>query len=285
MKNQTIFKSETGRRAILDGYDGFLKSWPMPYETAQIATRHGSTFVLTSGPQAAPALVLIHGSAANSAMWAGEIPAFTSAFRAYALDIPGEPGKSEVTRFPLEGPEAAEWLGDVLNGLGLEQVCLLGISLGGFMALKLATACPERVQKLVLLCPGGIARQKRSFMFKVIPLMFLGDWGLTRINRIINGNVTLHEEALRYIRLIAKEFAPRMEVVPVLPDSELRRLQMPVMLIAGERDALLPSQKTASRLKMLLPHAQVNLLPGTGHLVTNQASRIMPFLLGEVQGV
>jgi pimeloyl-ACP methyl ester carboxylesterase len=278
MKKTTIFKSETGRQAILQTYDTFLSHWPVAWEGLEVPTRHGKTFVLACGPESAPALVLLHGSTANSAVWAGDVVAYTSHYRVYAVDIPGEPGKSEALRWPLDGSDPSEWLGEVFDGLGLDQACLLGISLGGFMALKFATACPERVSKLVLLCPAGVARQKVSFLIKAGLFSFLGDWGFQRVMRMVNGKETLPQAAMDYLRLISSQFSPRMEVVPVLPDEAIQRLSMPVLLLVGESDALLDSQKTAECVSRLVPTARVQVLPGTHHLIVNRAEDILQFL-------
>ncbi len=278
MSQPVIFKSEEGRQAILQGYDAFLAHWPIPWEGIEVQTALGKTFVLACGPAAAPALLLIHGSAANSAMWAGDIQAYAAHYRVYAVDIPGEPGKSEPVRWPLDGNAPSEWLEQVFTGLGLARASVLGISLGGFMALKLATACPGRVDRLVLLCPAGVGKQKLSFLFKAVFFSFLGDWGYRRISRLINGQVTMHKDALAYMRLISRQFAPRMEVIPVLSDEALQRLSMPVLLLAGDQDALMDSRTTTQRLARLVPEAEVRLLPNTPHAIIERAAEILPFL-------
>ncbi len=278
MKEQVIFKSVDGQKAILAGYESFLSRWPVPYERLELNTSGGRTFLLACGERDAPGLILLHGSGSNSAMWAGDIAALAGCFRVYAVDIPGEPGLSEPRRADLKGQGVAGWLYEIFTGLGLSRASLIGISLGGFMALKFATAYPECVEKLVLLCPSGLAMQKTSFMLKAIPLSFLGRWGFERISSIVNGRQPIHEQALDYSWTITQNFNPRMEVIPLLSDEELLCLSMPILYIAGEKDALLPSNEAGERLNRLLPSAQVQILPGAPHLLINQSGRILPFL-------
>ncbi len=279
MKNRQIYKSTAGRQAILDVYDTILERWPVPYETLSISTQYGQTFVLACGPESAPPLVLLHGSSSNSAMWIGDVVEYSRHYRVYGVDIPGEPGKSEAVRFDLDGPEAADWLQQVFAGLHIDQVMLLGISLGGWLALKFATTYPERVEKLVLLCPAGVAPQKVSFALQTVTLIFFGQWGIDRLIKIVNGNQPIATEAVEYTRLIANNFNPRIETIPIFSDQELRRLKMPVMLIVGEKDALLPSKKTAVRLRSLLPDLTAMVLPDRGHVLINFAHQIMDFLV------
>jgi pimeloyl-ACP methyl ester carboxylesterase len=94
MTSTSIYKTPAGEKAVMTLYDTLLDGWPVPYEKLTIPTRHGSTFVITSGEPAAPPLVLLHGAGANSAVWAGDVVEYSRHYRVYAPDLLGEPGKS-----------------------------------------------------------------------------------------------------------------------------------------------------------------------------------------------
>src|SRR5262245_63839532 len=140
----------------MDQYDALLARWPVPYTTLDIASRYGGAFVAASGSESAAPLILIHGAGSNSAMWAGDVGEYSRHYRVYAVDLPGEPGKSAPARLDWNSSAYADWLGDVLDGLKVERAILIGLSQGGWTALKFATYRPERVDKLVLLNSGGI---------------------------------------------------------------------------------------------------------------------------------
>lgn len=126
--NATLYKSPEGAKQVMAIYDGALKNWPVPYETRNISTRHGDTFVLVSGNENAPAMILLHGAGGNSSMWAGEVGEYSRHFRVYAADLPGEAGKSAPNRPAWDSLAFAEWLEDVFNGLNIERATLVGIS-------------------------------------------------------------------------------------------------------------------------------------------------------------
>jgi len=277
MKETKIFKSEAGREAIIAAYNKIMDQWPIPYEDITISTRHGETHIIACGKRESPPLILLHGSGSNATMWIGDIVAYAEQYRVYAIDLPGEPGKSEPIRRELKGLAYAEWMEDIYHDLNLPKASLLGISMGGWMALRYATVYPERVEKLVLLCPGGVAPQKISLLFRVIPMMLMGSRGIDWMIKGLNKDVDMPEEALAYIRLISTNFHPRM-VLPLFTDVELRRLTMPVLTIAGARDALLPSTKTIARLEKLLRNLTAILLPDAGHVLLGQADTVMDFL-------
>src|SRR5262245_10865900 len=266
-----IYKTPAGRRAVESAYRSALERWPVPAQQLTVPTSQGDTFVVACGPADAPPLVLLHGSGTNTAMWMADVPVWAKHLRVYAVDVIGEPGLSAPSRPPLGSEAYARWLNDVLQALGITRTSLVGASLGGWLALDYATRQPDRVERLVLTCPGGIGKQKMGWLFKAAVLRPFGIWGLRKTLETVAGlNTRQIRPFLDYMTLIFREFKPRREPLPVFPDTALRGLTMPVMVIVGERDAMLDSHDTLQRVKQTVPNATVNLLPGVGHSITGQ---------------
>jgi pimeloyl-ACP methyl ester carboxylesterase len=191
----------------------------------------------------------------------------------------GEPGLSAPARPPLDSEAYARWLDDVLDGLGVTRAAVVGASLGGWLALDYATRRPDRVSCLALLCPGGIGRQLWGWVFPALLRRPFGRWGSRRTIRAVAGlDAAGAEEFLDGMVLTYRHFQPRKEPLPVFPDDALRRLTMPVLVIAGERDAMLDSRDTARRLAAAVPHAAVHVLPGVGHSVLGQTETVLAHL-------
>jgi pimeloyl-ACP methyl ester carboxylesterase len=275
----TIYKSLEGYREIMGLYDTVLALWPVPYETRTIPTRHGNTFVIVSGSLDSEPLVLLHGSSSNALSWIGNVVEYGKHFRVYAADIPGEPGRSDPNRPSWNSPAYAEWLEDLLDGLKIKQAWLLGISQGGWTALKFATCHPERVRKLVLLTPAGIVPAKPSFVFKAIVFGMFGRAGAEAINRMVFGKDRIDPGAVRFMNVIMTHFKPRIGNMKMYTDQELSRLTMPVFFVGGKLDAIQDNGKIALRLKNLLPDLTVKILPDCGHVLVNTSEVVMPFLL------
>ncbi len=165
---KAIYKSTEGERLVLERYQTFLKYWPVPNQQVRVPTSQGETFVIISGPENAPALILLHGGMMNSSMWMGEVTAFARFFRVYCIDMIGEPGLSAPARPPLASDAYAVWLDDVLDHLAVARASILGASLGGWLALDYAIRRPERVERVAVLCPGGIGRQKVGIVFATL---------------------------------------------------------------------------------------------------------------------
>lgn len=281
MRTESIYKSTAGQQAIQSAYDRALAAhWP-PHAVLTVPTRYGDTAVIAAGEPAGPPLVMLHGAGSNSAVWAGDARVYGPHFRVYAVDLIGEPGKSAPARPPWDGPAFAEWLADVLDGLGLGRASLLGISQGGWTALKFATTYPERVERLVLLAPGGVVADRPSFLLRAVSSSLLGKRGADSLKRLVLGDTALPADLDEYITLIMNEFRPRVGALPLFSDTELARLTMPVLMIGGDRDAIRDEEAIAARLEAVLPQAETVILPGVGHTLTETTAYAQPFLMAE----
>jgi pimeloyl-ACP methyl ester carboxylesterase len=277
---RSIYRSADGGRAVRDRYLDLLDHWPVDNERLRVPTREGETFVVACGPRNAPPVLLLHGSGANSATWMGDAPAWAAHFRVYAVDIIGEPGLSAPARPPLASPAHALWLDDVMRGLGLTRAALVGMSLGGWLALDYAVRRPARVDRLALLSPSGIGRVRIGFVIKALLMRSFGRWGSRAALKMALGPGSSAEQGqtlFDFILLIFRYFRPRLDT-PTFDDDTLRRLTMPTLVVVGGKDALIDSRETRRRLNRVVPHATVNLHPGAGHLVPDQTEVVLDFL-------
>jgi pimeloyl-ACP methyl ester carboxylesterase len=88
------------------------------------------------------------------------------------------------------------------------------------------------------------------------------------------------KEISDFASLVFANFRPRRDWLPVFSDAQLRKLAMPVLAIVGARDVLINSRDTKRRLEKYAAHAQVRLLPRTGHLIRGETKTVLNFLTG-----
>jgi pimeloyl-ACP methyl ester carboxylesterase len=281
---KSVYKSAEGEREVRDRYLEILKHWPVENQQLKVPTREGETFIVACGSESAPPLLLLHGSMANSSMWMSDIASWAAHFRVYAVDVIGDAGLSAPSRPPLASEAHALWLDDVMQGLSLTSTSMIGVSLGGWLALDYATRRPERVESLVVVCPGGVGRQKIGIVFKTIPLRMLGKWGTRKAAEIVLGRVPADPSPaaqyfVRFMSLIHKNFRARMVKLPIFSDPALQRLSMPVMAIVGGKDVLMDSAETKQRLERNVKDAEVRYYPEEGHFIRNRTAPILDFLL------
>lgn len=272
------FKSKEGKEEVLKYYDFLLTKGSVEHEKIMVNTSYGETFIIAMGKKELPPLILLHGSGMNSSMWIKEMEEYSKTHRVYAVDMPGEPGKSDENQLPFGGDEFSNWLNDVFNELLIEKASIVGISLGAWLGTKFAIRYSDKVDKLILLCPAGIGPQKKSFIFKFLFYSIFGEKGIDKLYYKINGDKPIPEIMLNYQKLIAKHFNFRKVTIPIFTDNELRKLTMPVALFVGGKDVMLHSEKTANRLGSLLNHAEINFIQEEGHSIINQGNEIRKFL-------
>jgi pimeloyl-ACP methyl ester carboxylesterase len=236
-----------------------------------------------------PPLVLLHALGESALDWQWVLPALARTHRVYAVDLPGF-GYS--AKPPAEYSPAffTRFVGNYLNALGLEQAALVGNSLGGLIALRLALSEPARVAALGLIDSAGLGREV-TYALRLPTLPGYGElavaWGKTSLGAAQRAWLRVpllfgHPERVPTKWIIeqtriaqlpgfteATLAALRAQVDlggqrEVLVD-QLRHLEMPTLIIWGKRDRVFPysqGQKAVS----LLQQGSLELIPDCGHL-------------------
>lgn len=109
---------------------------------------------------AGPVLLLLHGSGPGVSGWsnfAGNLPFFAQNFRTLCVDMPGFGNSPPVEWRDAYSRVAAAAVCSFLDDLGISQVDIIGNSMGGNVAGEFALGYPERVRRMVLMGPGGLA--------------------------------------------------------------------------------------------------------------------------------
>jgi pimeloyl-ACP methyl ester carboxylesterase len=172
---------------------------------------------------------------------------------------------------------------DVWAALGLTRASIVGASLGGLLALDYAIRRAGKVQALVLLAPGGIARVRVKYLVSAIPLFFMGARGRRKALELVMGlppeELTPAAEVfLKSCELVMAHHVIRTEPLPVFSDDVLRRLSVPVLAIVGGRDIVFSATTTRRRLEACVDNARVICLETAGHGPTDQTENVLEFL-------
>lgn len=235
-----------------------------------------------------PPVVLLHGAgpgASSRSNFHETIPVLATRFRVLAVDLPGF-GLSEPSRregFPYQA--FALTLDRLLDALSLETVSVVGNSLGGGTALQMALDFPERVERLVLMAPGGGA------------ISVISPGGIeARVGRLLLdfvGQPT--REGMRAFllhmvfdrRLVTEELVEERFRAASTPEAlaaltgflewtaktprrdlelwrEAERVKQPTLLVWGRDDQVLPLD-SALLLLQRLPRAQLHVFSRCGH--------------------
>ena len=215
-----------------------------------------------------PPLVMVHGVASRAADAAPLFRALSRTHRIYALDLLGY-GKSDQ---PRDADYSVRMQADVVRGfmdtLRIRQADVLGISMGGWVALTVAAEHPERVRRLVLVSSAGLpyptTLHERSFSANNLDEL--------RASIALQTDRTVPTFILRDLlrRSKRKAWVVRRSMSAMLTRREtlegrLKRVTMPVLLVWGTRDRIVPIS-VAAAMQREMPHARLVALEGCGHL-------------------
>jgi pimeloyl-ACP methyl ester carboxylesterase len=247
------------------------------------------------GPQAAfvggrgPTVVLLHGAGDNAGTWfrvAGEL------IKDHTLIVPDLAGHGDSA--PRSGPiEVSQVIGGVegvLAGLAPGQkVALVGNSLGGWVAMVLAHRQPERVA--ICVCIDGGAIKGSNERARVLPktraearesVAQTRDPASAPVPDFVLDDIVRHAREGPLARFAAT--SSTMEAY-VLDDTQLRQLTVPVRLIWGSSDRLLPLDY-AQRMLAELPSASLVTLERCGHVPQVECpQQLLPALKQALGGV
>ncbi|MEU3844222.1 alpha/beta fold hydrolase [Streptomyces sp. NPDC028635] len=252
-------------------YDKVMAKWPAQRETLLVPTPYGTAYVNACGPRDAPPLLLLPGGGgATSASWYAQAAELSRTRRVYAVDLPGVPGRSEVSadHRPRTAADLCDWLQALLDGLGAGPEADLGAhSYGAFVALHFALRSPERVRRLFLLDPTQcFAGFKAAYLLHALPMLLRPAPHRTRAflawetsgRRLDADWLRLQEEATGF---------PSVKPVtgPRPAPRALRGLDVPVLLLVAANSRTHDPHEVAARARELLPRADVEVVPDVSH--------------------
>ena len=205
----------------------------------------GTRLQLVKGGTGAPLLVL-HDEMGH----AGWLRAYEQLSRTHTLHIPSHPGfdKSERLDWIMTVRDLAGWYLRALDELALGPVPVVGLSFGGWLAAEMATMCPHRFTKLVLVAPPGIKPPAGEifdmFLAPAQPYLeagFLHPEQVPEYQELFGGDPTPEE---RERREVAREEACRLAWRPYMHDPALPHLlegvRLPTLIVWGREDAIVP---------------------------------------------
>jgi pimeloyl-ACP methyl ester carboxylesterase len=228
-----------------------------------------------------PPLVLIHGLGSSSEDWALILRGLTRAHRVYAPDLLGWGGSDKPRDGDYSIAAQTELVRGFLDAVHLGRADVGGLSMGGWIALRLAATHPERVQRLVLIDSIGLdfptTLDESAFapttMDEARHLLWLQSDDFARLPDFVVADFLRRARRESWLlHASMRSMLTRRDVM----DGKLQRVTMPTLIVWGTTDRLAPPS-LAERLHRELPRSQVVMIPGCGHLAVIECrAKAMP---------
>lgn len=260
----------------------YLREWHSGAQSRSVQVGGYRVHYLAEGQADGPAVVLVHGLGASAEEWSNEAPYLVQAgFHVYMLDLPGYGRSEKPADFSYSVGNEAAVVAGFMDAAGLKQVDLGGSSMGGWIAQLVATRHPERVKRLMLFDSAGLAEPP--------------DWNTSLFTPQTAGELDQLEALLmphpptvpgfvaRDVVRFSNERAwiIRRALATMLSgqdttDSVLPTLKMPVLIVWGTEDRIMPLRH-GERMHSLVPQSEFEVIQGCGHLAQMQcAAQIGP---------
>ena len=231
----------------------------------------------TGGPEDGPAVVLLHGFPLDHRMWKPQFPALEKKWRVVAPDFRGQ-GRSEVGDGQFTIEHLVDDLFGILDGLKIPRAVLVGLSMGGYVALRAAEREPGRVRALFLAdtkapADGNEAKVKRVAGMKKAKAEGSAAFADGFLKAALSP-ATLRErsEVVEGARKLMEGCTPAGIAGTLLAlasrcdmTESLAKVRVPTMVVCGEHDAITPPADSKA-LAAGIPGARLEMIPGAGHL-------------------
>lgn len=276
------------RQAFEQAQQAVLDRWQFEAESRHldIPELGGRAHVLIAGE--GPPVLMLNGIGTPAVMWA-PLMARLGGFQLHAVDLPGYGLTAAPARQPADLREhAVSFLGEILDGLGLDRPAVVANSMGSLWSLWLAMERPEKVGPMVHVgCPALAPGTAAPLPMRLLSSKFAGPL-LMRIQPPSSRQV---EQLAKLVRqhplpaeiaeaILATERMPGFEPTfrsnlnalvrirgaraeSALTEAQLATVRQPSLLIFGRRDPM-GAERAARRMAMALPEAQLHMCEG-GH--------------------
>lgn len=220
------------------------------------------------------AIVLSHGLFMDQSMFDAQVRALREHYRIITWDQRGH-GQGACVTEPFSLWDSADDLLALLDHLNIDQAILLGMSQGGYVSLRAALRCPQKVQALVLIAThAGVEEENQKAVYAQILSAWLENSLTDEIAQGVSGFILGADKDLavpwvkKWQTIDAstlcfnfKALADRDDLVPALS-----KLQMPALVIWGSEDSAI-SVEQARQLEAGIIHSQFMEVVGAAHSV------------------
>ncbi|NIK76670.1 pimeloyl-ACP methyl ester carboxylesterase [Paenibacillus castaneae] len=275
LSEHTIYKSEKGKKKILDYYESYLKLFDVEFQRVFVNTRFGKTHTLVTGPVNGKPIFIFQGGNCINPMTLSWFSSLLDEYRIYAPDTIGHPGYSAETRVSAQDESFALWTSDLMEHFNVEKSAFIGPSYGGGIILRIAAFMPEKMACSVLVSPAGLKLGSKMKMIQkiLIPMilynMNLSQKQLQKIADVMSFN-SMKELDKNIIGEIFTHIKLEQDMPKLTEKRELLNYHSPTMVVTGERDIFFPGKITIEKAKAIIPNLVTATTYEMGHFPSEQ---------------
>ena len=265
------FRSDEAQQRFLHLYDRVLEEvWDVPTTEIDVPTSFGTTRVHRCGHGSVDPVVLVHGHAGTSVGWGPIVGRLAADHALLVVDVIGALGRSVQTK-EISGPsDLGPWFREVLDGLGIQHVHVVGFSEGGFVGFHATLGNLDRVASLAMIDSGGTIENVRpgflaSMVWAGMKAVVGVPGALRKFGERMAPGVEFPEIWWEMVEVGARGFRHGLPVPKKADDETLRRMTVPTLLLMAGASEVYDTEATATRARALMPDVEIRIVPGARH--------------------
>jgi pimeloyl-ACP methyl ester carboxylesterase len=262
-----------------------------PYKVHKLLLSNGCDLAYVDEGKGDKTIIFIHGLATYALSWKKNIEYLKQYYRCISIDLPGN-GLSGRGNYPYGISFFASCVQELIEKLSLKGVCVIGHSMGGQVAMRLAIDHPQYIQRLILCAPAGFETFNgfESAIYK--STVHLLDFFSTEENSLRKVIRSSFYHVPPHIEDMVADLVQIMRAHPVQDyrrmieacinsmlnepvHDQLHQIKTPTLIVYGERDALIPNRlihpittrHIAEHGAKKITDAQLIMLPQCGHFL------------------
>lgn len=253
----TAFKTEQGKKEILELYDEKLSQLKIKFDYQIVNTEYGKTNIIICGNQEKPPMLLVHGSNGCAPIAIETYQNLLKEYKIYSVDVIAQPNKSEGIKVSMKDNSYGKWITELINKLKLDYVTMAGFSLGGLVILKTLEYDESKINEVFLSSPAYIVNgNPLKALFKVfIPMKrYMKTKKIKYVEKFLAEVFTERDDfAVKYLSRVFLHFKMDFTPVPIIKKENAQSITTPITLFAGKNDILFPGEKMIKRAKKIFP--------------------------------
>ena len=271
---KSLYKSELGKKEIINLYEQKLKDLDIDYKYKLINTSFGKTNIIVIGDSTKPPLLIIHGSNGCAPISLETYPNLYKDFQVFAVDVLAQPNKSAENRLSMKDKSYGLWMNEIINKLSINNVTMAGFSFGGLIILKTLIQDEKNIKEVFLSAPAFIVNGNPIvLLFKVfIPMKrYMKTKKSKYLEKFLNTLFTEPDTfALEYLSKVFLYFNMDFTPVPVIKNEEAQLIKTPITLFAAKKDIMFPGIKMIKRANKIFPSLKKAILLENSKHVQNR---------------
>ncbi|AZQ48814.1 alpha/beta fold hydrolase [Bacillus sp. GX] len=285
------FISEKGKEDFQIAYDESMALLPAPKDMKDIETTYGTIrtyyFTKEENKHKEP-ILLLPGRGASTPMWVPNLEGLREKRPVYTIDLLGEPGMSVQTKVIENQKQQAEWLNEVIEGLGLKKVHIVGVSIGGWTAMNLARYNPEHIATTSLLDPVFVFAQIYIKMILAsipasVPIVpkFIREKMLSYVSG--GAEINDDEPIAKLIESGMRNYKLKTPAPDLFSKEDLKNINVPVLALMAEKSTMHNSVKAVETGKKYVKDIDIVNWKNASHAINGEFSnevnaRILDFV-------